>query len=269
MTDNVLAGGDTPAAPTEAASTPVEANTETPTPEAGAAPSEPVTPDASDDAKEDKPRKSRVPERIKELMRDRSNLRRTVARLHQQIGQLRAEAPPKLEDFPDEQEFTRANFKRATREAGLEQQVELLRSEEETLNAKRQEAWADTLAEARQRMPDIDSVFDHSVPVSEAMAELIMEADDPAALAYWLGKNRGEARRMFQMQPVEVARELGRLEARLTASKPKTVSSAPKPVETVRGGAAPSSRELHELAKAEDATEFIRESRRRAAARGD
>jgi hypothetical protein len=46
--------------------------------------------------------------------------------------------------------------------------------------------------------------------------------------------------------------------------KPKVVSSAPKPVPTVSGTAsAPPTRDLHELAKSEDATAFIQESRRR------
>lgn len=267
--ENALAASET-AAPAEAISTPVETPTETEnkadTTEQGSADAGKSEPEKSDDdAKETKPKpKGRAQERIEELARDRRNLRRTIARLNQQIGQLRAEAPPRLEDFSDEQEFTRANLKRATRETTLEQQFEAVRAEEETLAAKRQEAWHEHVTEARQRFPDFDSVFDGNVPVSESMAELIMESDDPASLAYWLGKNRGEARRISNMQPLEAARELGRVEARLSPPKPKTVSSAPKPVSTVTGkSSAPSSPDLHALAKNEDATAFIEEMRRR------
>jgi hypothetical protein len=39
------------------------------------------------------------------------------------------------------------------------------------------------------------------------------------------------------MTPIEAARELGRLEGRVSLPKVKTISSAPKPVSTVTGKA--------------------------------
>lgn len=235
--DNALTGSNQPAetpAPvaTETVESPANQETETSAPE---------NTDAADkadgeDAKPEK-RKSTLPQWVQDLRRDKRNLQRQVGRLNQQIGQLRAKAPPRQEEFSDEGEYQRASFKRATQEASLDQQYESLKAEEEALAIKRQEAWGEIVSHARQEMPDFDAVFTDKVPVSGAMAELIMEADNPAQIAYWLGKNPSEALRIYHMSPVEAAREMGRLDVRLSAPKPRTVSSAPKPVPTVSGKA--------------------------------
>jgi hypothetical protein len=241
MTDenNSLTGSETPeTAPLEKpadASPETEAKTETG--EQPAEGSEPEKTEQKEDAKEEerpKP-KSRAQERIESLARDKRNLQRTVGRLNQEIGRLRAEQPPKEEDFADPGEYQRASFKRATRESALESQFEGVRSEMEQLKTARQDAWAERIAEARERMPDFEQIFDGNVPISEVMADLIVESETGPEVAYYLGKNRHIAARIAALPPVEAAREMGRLEARLTLPKPKQVSSTPKPPQTVAG----------------------------------
>jgi hypothetical protein len=245
--ENTLTGSEQPATPTpdESGSAAevekTEAKATDDTTEQGSADAGATDPDTKSDSEakdEPKPKpKSRAQERIEQVTRDNRNLRRSVSRLNQEIGKLKAEKPLREEDFNDPAEYQTATFKRATKEAALETQFDGVQSELAELAGKRQEAWADVVAEARQTMPDFETVFDSSVPVSEVMADLIMEGDAPAQLAYWLGKNRHEAKRIAGMSPVEAARALGRLEQRLTAPTPKTVSSAPKPVPTVSGKA--------------------------------
>lgn len=234
--DNALAASETAAPPAEVEK-PAEVSQEIAA-QTDETATESKPEDVADDAKETKAKpKGRAQERIEELARRDKNNRRTIARLNQEIGRLRAEAPPKEEDFADASEYQRATFKRATREASLEQQFEAVSADVDSLKEERKQAWAERTLEARERMPDFESVFNDTVPVSEPMADMIVQSDVGPELAYWLGKNRSVAHRIAQMSPLEAAREIGRLEARLTAPSPKTVSSAPKPVQTVAGKA--------------------------------
>lgn len=275
---NTLTGSETPDTPDQAAAVSAETEAKVETPDAPGADGQESEAekaeqksDSEDEGKSEKPKpKSRAQERIESLAREKRNLARRLARANQEIGKLRATAPPREDDYSDPGQYQAETFKRAARESALESQADSYSTELQELQSKRAEAWSEIVAEARQAMPDFDAVFDANVPVSEAMAELIMESDDSAQVAYWLGKNRAEARRIAEMSPVEAARAIGRIEARLTPPKPKTVSSAPKPVSTVTGKAsAPQPKDLNTLAasKDEDATAVIEEMRRRAAGR--
>lgn len=247
---NTLTGSEEPATATTDKPAEVEAKTEDAT-EAKTSDTDQsgdAKPGEGDDAKEVKPKqKSRAQDRIEQLSRERRSLFRQLSRANQQIGQLRAEKLPNEGDFADHSEFTSASFKRASRETNLEQTTQNVRTELDQLAEKRKEAWGDIVAEARQQMPDFETVFTDDVPVSEAMADLIMEAENPAQLAYFLGKNRSEARRIASMSPVEAAREIGRMEARLSPPKAKQISSAPKPVSTVTGKAHASGKSVEDM----------------------
>ena len=231
-------------AASETAATPVEAPIETPEVEKAAEVQETEaktdTPEATAEEKveEEKPKpKSRAQERIEQLARDKRNLQKALNRANQQIGQLRSTPAPREEDFGDSAEYARAQIKRAARESALESETESLNREYQTLRDRRQEAWGERVAEARERMPDFDNVFDGNVPVSEVMADLIAESDVGAELAYYLGKNRSVAHRIYEMNPIDAAREIGRLERSVTLPKAKQVSTAPKPVPQVAGKA--------------------------------
>jgi hypothetical protein len=192
----------------------------------------------SDDAKEDKPKpKSRAQERIEQLSREKRNAQRALAKANQEIGRLRATPPPQEEDYTDTAEYTRAQIRRAAKESAVESQFENVNQDFEALKQKRQEVWREVVAEARTVMPDFDNVFDNTVPVTELMGDLIAESDVAKELAYYLGKNRSVAHRIAEMTPIEAARELGRLEGRVSPPKAKSISSAPKPVSTVTGKA--------------------------------
>ena len=70
-----------------------------------------------------------------------------------------------------------------------------------------------------------------SVPLSAATAELIAESPDGPAIALHLAKNLEEASHIASLPPVQAAREIGRIEARLAkeAEKPKALTNAPPP----------------------------------------
>lgn len=78
--------------------------------------------------------------------------------------------------------------------------------------------------------------LDPTLPVSDAMAQVIRSSEKGPQILYHLGQNRAEAMRLYQMQPLQAALEIGRLEARLAVPQPRRSSTAPPPVNPVVGG---------------------------------
>lgn len=108
------------------------------------------------------------------------------------------------------------------------------------------------------------------VPITPEVAELVLDADDPPAVAYYLGKNIEEATAIAQMTPVNAARAIGRIEAKLSAPtaasdpqrqpQPKSVTKAPPPVTTLTGAA--SVRKSYDDMTQEEYEQARREERR-------
>lgn len=97
--------------------------------------------------------------------------------------------------------------------------------------------------------PDYDSVARNpALPITPQVAEVILETDDPPAIAYYLGQNPQEAAAIAQMTPHQIGRAIGRIEAKLSAPipatdpqrqpEPKTISKAPAPVTNLSGSPA-------------------------------
>ena len=99
--------------------------------------------------------------------------------------------------------------------------------------------WAAQQEEGRAKYPDFDQVVaTDALKISATMAEMIVQSDDGDEVAYYLGKNPDVAAQIYAMgTPVEVARAMGRLEAQVSAPKPKMTSTAPAPVNPVKGKA--------------------------------
>lgn len=93
-----------------------------------------------------------------------------------------------------------------------------------------------------QKVEDFEIAFAHpsegGPQVTQEMAETILEAENGPEMLYHLAKNRDLARQISRLPPLQQARELGRLEARL-ANKPTAakVSAAPPPAPKVEGSA--------------------------------
>ncbi len=98
----------------------------------------------------------------------------------------------------------------------------------------------------RAAHPDYDAVARNpALPITQQVAEIILETDDPPAIAYYLGQNPSEAAAIAQMTPHQIGRAIGRIEAKLSAPptasdvprqpEPKTVTRAPPPVTTLSG----------------------------------
>lgn len=146
-----------------------------------------------------------------------------------------------LADFNyDEAQFAGYLRQQAAEEA-RKAATDVLRQEREREAAQRKEqTFKQRINDFKKSAPDFDDLVirNRSLPITEAMAEVIADSEDGPAVAYFLGKNPEAAAAIAQLSPVAAARELGKIEARLAlereqGQKPATpkpaVSKAPPP----------------------------------------
>lgn len=152
---------------------------------------------------------------------------------------------PKPEAFPSFEDYQAELAARRT--LGIlkaEQADELLRvaqgERQRIEDARRAEAqvdaqhWAAQQAEAKARYSDFEQVALRDAPINEPLAKVIVQSDMAAEIAYWLGKNPAECQRIAALPPMQMARAVGHIEARLSAPPPPPVTSAPAPLSPVR-----------------------------------
>lgn len=102
------------------------------------------------------------------------------------------------------------------------------------------EAFTRRVAAARDRVSDFDAVaLNPDLPVSAAMAATIACCERGPEIAYHLGRNPELAARIARLDPLSAARELGRVEADLTATPRRSVTSAPPPLRPLGAGETP------------------------------
>lgn len=138
---------------------------------------------------------------------------------------------PTADQFESPQAY--ADFIRAEAEKLVQhREVQKQRAEIEETFAEREE-------EARGRYDDFDQVaYNPNLRVTDVMAETIKASDNGPDLAYWLGSNPKEADRISRLSPLLQAREIGKIEARISAEPvQKKTSSAPDPIRPVNARA--------------------------------
>lgn len=190
-----------------------------------------------------------VQKRIDELTRKRYEAQRDAEYWREQA--LRAQSKPepatpkpeeprpagkKLADFGyDEEKYQDYLFEQAEQRASRAAEAVLSRKQEESARIHNITAHKAREAKFAKEVPDYFEVA-HYAPITESMAQMVMESDRSAELAYHLGKNPEVAAKIAQLSPMQQARELGRLEAKLSdRPKPPVVSNAPPPAPRLEG----------------------------------
>jgi hypothetical protein len=106
------------------------------------------------------------------------------------------------------------------------------------------EAYSEREEKARDKYDDFeDVVYNPKLRITDVMAETIQYSDLGPDLAYWLGSNPKEAERIARLPPILQAREIGKIEVRLSDNPPvKKSTSAPTPISpvTARSSGSPS-----------------------------
>lgn len=213
-----------------------------------------ATPDATDGAeKPAEPAKTPDQLEIERLKRELSHKERaltkrdrTQGKLHQEREQLSQELE-RLRQQPAQQPDP------ATKERTDLRQVverEAMTLAEQIADQKAFAAKCNSVAESGKKefkdFPDaLHALIEEAGPLVRddgktptSLGEQILEADDPAKLIHYLGKNPEIAAELDGLTPGRIARKLAVIEQQMTA-KPKT-SSAPKPLEPTKGSASAS-----------------------------
>lgn len=114
------------------------------------------------------------------------------------------------------------------------------RREAEQQQAALLESYSEREEEAREKYDDFEQVaYNPRLPITQVMAQTIQASDIGPEVAYFLGCNPKEADRISKLSPFLQAKEIGKIEAKLSDNPPvKKSSSAPPPIQPVtpRGG---------------------------------
>ena len=217
---------------------------------------------AGEDEEEDKPKKRRSG--VDRLKRERDALRAENEMLRSRAPKADDSAsidaavrneigdPPKEEDFKgDWFAYERALTAYETEKRIVTREVKgRAHQAASQTNARVQdliEDFNERAVEAAAKIPDFAEVIrkatDATHPVSDTVKGLILESEKGPLLQYHFAKNASDLRRINALPPLAAAREIGRLEARLSLAKPSTATKAPPPVSAPKGGASPSSQE--------------------------
>lgn len=148
---------------------------------------------------------------------------------------------PKADDYGTHDEYVEAlaDYRVEQKLAALEK----TRREDAIKNEAKTKAIAynEKLNEFKKSHGDFDDVMEsvETIPLSLTVHEAILESDLGPELSYELAKDPKEFARICAMKPVQAAKEIGKIEARLTKSseappEKKNVTKAPPPVTPVR-----------------------------------
>lgn len=161
-------------------------------------------------------------------------------------GEQGEDKPPKEEDFNgDWMAFQDAksayNARQAVREEFSKQRESEKAGRQANAERERDLAHLERIEEAREVITDYDKVMAgmKGVNVSEDVIREIKSSEKGALIAYELARNPDRLHEMSRMTPMELAREMGRLEAAVKMPSGKKQTTAPPPPTTLRGGAAP------------------------------
>jgi hypothetical protein len=111
----------------------------------------------------------------------------------------------------------------------------LARREKDSQQRAMLESYHEREEAARDKYDDFEQVaYNPSLPITDAMALAIQASDIGPDVIYHLGLNQKDAQRISRMDPILQAREIGIIEARLTAEPTlKKTSNAPAPIAPV------------------------------------
>ena len=219
----------------------------------------------TDEAKAEEEKKTRAQERRERDKAYKQHLRESLAAAEARAAEAEARLrkmalkEPTEAEYPDIADLIAAKAEyRLDKRAASEIEAEAAAAREAAQriaaanDAIMKQQWTEQAREAESRYADFQQVIAQPglFPEGSAIVPMILQSPNAADLAYALALDRGTHDALLRMPPIEAARELGRLEARLQAPRPKTTTTAPPPVSPIKGsapaGKAPSSMSVDE-----------------------
>lgn len=204
--------------------------------------------------KEEQKKKNWAQRRIDELTRQRHDAERdrdawrdlaTKQPAESKKPETQTVGKPKQADFTDYDAYVEAlvDWKASAKASELEakrakdDEVKSREQKERSENERVNQSWHDKQAKAREVYDDFDEVISNpDIPLTPAMTHAILRSKIGAEMAYYLGKNEAEARRianLFDPDGTETLLEMGKIASRIaddkSAGKEPVQTKAPKP----------------------------------------
>ena len=142
--------------------------------------------------------------RVQQLIRDKRTAEALAATSAAQAAALRgrSQSGGRPQDYRAPEDYTRAVAEQAVREVGAEILARQASEAQEIAARAAQDAWAESTADFREKVPDFDAVVHNpNLTVTPVMADAIRESGRGAEIAYYLGKNPAEAARIASLPP--------------------------------------------------------------------
>lgn len=150
------------------------------------------------------------------------------------------DSAPRMEDFSDVQEYAKAFAAHETKKAIAARETDERQAKNKQASQQLHAKWESQVTKATEKYDDFDEVVGDLKPTTP-WAIAIMQEDNGADIAHYLGKHEKEAQRIIALDPYSQAREIGKLSVKLAGAPaaPKVPSRAPAPIEPVKATAVP------------------------------
>ena len=167
------------------------------------------------------------------LERQTLELRRTL-----ETQQQRLQAPTKV-DPNDYDAVERQRLESVMDQRELRQTAAMLQHTEQQATQAKAAQFHAKVDLARERIPTLDQDLANfaRLPLSPEAADVIAESDRAPDIAVWLSRNVQEAYRIAALPVHRQAAEIARIEARVSSTPIKRISTAPAPLQTASGAA--------------------------------
>ena len=157
-------------------------------------------------------------------------------------GDLGIGPEPKQEAFDDYQKYLDAKISYEVNKAKMTWDREEVKKKADSERQNKIENLREKINVGYQEYQDFEEVaMAPEVPITPAVMEILSDCENPHRIAYYLGKNRSEAIRISRLNPIQVAREIAKIEVEIAKAinQPPVVPkipSAPPPIRPVGSG---------------------------------
>ena len=158
------------------------------------------------------------------------------------------EDKPQKEDFDDEDDYLEAltDWKIETRLKASQESVvkEIADKDEKQAVSKTYDGLDDAMDKGKEKYEDFNElILDEDLVISTELTQILLDTEIPEDIMYYLASNPDESARISDLDPVRIAKEVGKLEVRLTKeekqAKEEEEEVKPKPSTRKKQSAAP------------------------------
>ncbi len=190
---------------------------------------------ASEAAKALQKRKQTMQERLNEVSFERRKAELRAEQAERELADLRGKLKaPNPDEYTDPAKYQADHL-----DYRLDQR-EVRRLEGERAQASQEAdkaralAWNERVQDFKADNPDFEQVA-FNAPIGRETSLMVADMEDGPAVAYHLGKNPAEARRIEGLPERQRTFALGKIAAQITAPPPRRITNAPPPVDAASG----------------------------------